>query len=858
MAIDLPKWQELLDLLHQLSAIKKKPFVAEYLKVEWNNGANTKYYASSQYSQISPFRDIKAYTGGDNIEARILGAPFRNFEINGDIRTENIEIELNDHDGEIKADFAAYGAARCELFLFYPQVDLNVSVWWGQLLKPQIIGRHKQRTIMTNGYRSKELFVPNELTPKECRFTFGGLLSSLAKIATNGCKYDRHLGGSNGELDPATGEPYRSCPKLSIADCIARLAESGRNWGGTDLNATPTVTDSPGNLAFSKGNPNSRNKPATWIVGTKYWRGSALLLAAKEYNQNHPAQGFIRTLWRVATGLVSSISNIKVIDRVVGFEHINIRLGARAQAPTSYPGTSANFSGMATVFARVGQLDPNTVALQSMTMECIVNGDAEIAVYSDPETFTRQWSDDRLWFLLEMYTNQKKGLKYEAGRFWIEDYLPVSEHLRKNVTFELTFPDREVHTFPHRRSTMDAALEGRMSVDQIIDVCRSGRISPPFQYGGKYSIAAFRAFTQEELDAAPVFSDHGLNKNIIFEGETAVLFTPIPDDKLTNEIPLSFEDKDNFDIARTITGDDPDQKLRASRLLGDDDNLQTDSKQYVGFGVRNLNEAIKLLYGLLWFGEFDEGGIKNNAPCKFRVPFEWVLGMKRYSPLAFDLTTVDVPIDPTGTAQKMTATAAGTASSSSNITVTVTAAGLAGTPVAVTVPIVSGDTPTVWAGKVRTALNGNGAIAAFFRISGTGTVIMLTARTPATNDDTWNTEIAAGTTGVTSDATSEATLEGAVGVPFQWFRLLDIKKIDKHVAEIRAIAYNRTAYEAFETESIDPPVTGMCSIDDDCGPNQVCVDGICRPVDVPPVCKLTGSGTYDTGAKMASITIDPC
>lgn len=129
----------------------------------------------------------------------------------------------------------------------------------------------------------------------------------------------------------------------------------------------------------------------------------------------------------------------------------------------------------------------------------------------------------------------------------------------------------------------------------------------------------------------------------------------------------------------------------------------------------------------------------------------------------------------TGVAQVETATAAGTASASGDVTVTVTSAGMTGSPLAITVPILSGDTPTVWAGKVRTALAANATIAARFTISGATTAIILTRKpgqvlTDGVNtvnlfvatDATLNVAIAAGTTGITAAATSANTTAGTV------------------------------------------------------------------------------------------------
>lgn len=128
-----------------------------------------------------------------------------------------------------------------------------------------------------------------------------------------------------------------------------------------------------------------------------------------------------------------------------------------------------------------------------------------------------------------------------------------------------------------------------------------------------------------------------------------------------------------------------------------------------------------------------------------------------------------------GAAQIETATAAGSATSSGNITITVTSAGMTGSPLAITVPIVNADAPATWAEKVRVALAANATIAARFTVSGTTTAIVLT-RKPGTvlvadnesvnlflaTDGTLNIAIAAGSTGITAAASSANTLAGTV------------------------------------------------------------------------------------------------
>jgi len=124
-----------------------------------------------------------------------------------------------------------------------------------------------------------------------------------------------------------------------------------------------------------------------------------------------------------------------------------------------------------------------------------------------------------------------------------------------------------------------------------------------------------------------------------------------------------------------------------------------------------------------------------------------------------------------GNAQVETATAAGTITGTGNATVVVTSAGMTGSPLTVSVAVTSGDTASVWAGKVRTALAANATIADRFTISGTTTAIVLTRKPLVTytlngssvpiytaNDATLNVSLDNGTcTGITTASTSANT-----------------------------------------------------------------------------------------------------
>ena len=121
-----------------------------------------------------------------------------------------------------------------------------------------------------------------------------------------------------------------------------------------------------------------------------------------------------------------------------------------------------------------------------------------------------------------------------------------------------------------------------------------------------------------------------------------------------------------------------------------------------------------------------------------------------------------------GTQQVETATAAGTVTLAGNATITVTAAGMTGSPKAISVAVALSDTPTLWAAKVRTALAADTAVSGLFTVSGATTAIVLTRKETSlglrlANDSTLNIAIANGTsTGITAAPTSTNTTAGVV------------------------------------------------------------------------------------------------
>ena len=117
-----------------------------------------------------------------------------------------------------------------------------------------------------------------------------------------------------------------------------------------------------------------------------------------------------------------------------------------------------------------------------------------------------------------------------------------------------------------------------------------------------------------------------------------------------------------------------------------------------------------------------------------------------------------------GVAQVETATIVGNITGDGNATFTITGTGITGSPLAVSVPVLNGDTPTVTAAKAAVVLNANAAVAAMYVATSVAADLKLTAIKAEANDATLNIAFTNGTcTGLTPNATSVNTTGGTLG-----------------------------------------------------------------------------------------------
>lgn len=114
-----------------------------------------------------------------------------------------------------------------------------------------------------------------------------------------------------------------------------------------------------------------------------------------------------------------------------------------------------------------------------------------------------------------------------------------------------------------------------------------------------------------------------------------------------------------------------------------------------------------------------------------------------------------------GALQVETATVVGTITTTGDATFTITSTGMAGTPLAITVAVVEGDTAAMVAAKARAAIEATAAVTAMYYVGGVGATVTLTRKVAVANVADLNIAYADDTSvGLIDDATSDATIAG--------------------------------------------------------------------------------------------------
>lgn len=587
----------------------------ELLAIHWQPDQPT-WYCNTQLDQIlnaDQAAALRARLGGRPIVTGLMGGAFRTLPRSGDIADDVVSIELWDGDGSTTERFLEAGeGVRVQLFYYFPEFDLMPEQFWGHLRVPDDNDGFSFKSKVASGFRSPLLKLPKRAFYRSCAAIFGGLINDLQELLDNDCPYDLHLGGSVGLLNPATSQPFTSCPRNNRAACIARLGDDLSYLAFDVVIEAKTVTQTKGpNLsATTRGNSSNLSRPLRVIYGHRIVKDLDLLAYRAEPNTKHPDKAALSTLFCVSEGPVQSILNVIVKGLYVKWDNLQVRLGHRRQAASGFSVSVPNYSGTAHFYSDVIG-DWRGIQGSDIDGQCEVFGRNTVRVYSDAATFSEQYTTNRAWCLFDLYRNKRYGHGLDPRRFVVEDWIELAAWCDQFVGYS----DPNGDFYASVRSTFNADLADRTAQQQIRDTCAAGRFAIPFPHNGSLRIVPLSKVAID--DSIPTFSDFGEERNITVDGaKSSLTWSQKSDAELPNKVILKFDDEAYGFVETPLVFEDQEQQLRAGRAYGDN-TLREVSKELTAFGVTQFGEAVRLGNLALDLGEFDEGGLKNNLRVKF-------------------------------------------------------------------------------------------------------------------------------------------------------------------------------------------------------------------------------------------------
>jgi len=627
-----------LKVLYQ-AGVTIKPY--DLVRINWPSPTGPIWY-----SVTMPDEQVAALPDEvDTLEVRLLtnSAPnwFLPVKQGGGISDEKVDLKF--WDGELKAIvdgvlevvseagalsdllFLHGEGIKVELYYWFPQVELLLRFWHGHLRNEEEADPPFLPIKAVQGIRSSEALLPGGGHYEWCQAVFGGLLFSAEERAEHGCPYDLHDGGSTGINNPLTGLPWTYCNRISHQSCVDRGINPLFHLSHNTIQTVIANGQTKGPTLYSTtfGNQTNLDENVCVVMGTRRVTGQ-LLAWRRDLNNNTRDRGFFQTLNELCWGPIQAIRQHEVVIGSVTYKDpfgYSYRLGNFGQT-ANFNLTTHGFSGIANFRQTCGWVDPTTIGPQDVTSSAVVDGLNNIRVYSDDDSYTEVYTTNRAWQLARMLCDKiwGYGLDYAllnkaawiAAASWCDDFV--------------TFTDIKGDVWNHQRATSHVELRGKKVQQQIEDMCRAGRLSLPFMFNGQIHIVPLRRHTLAERNAAPVFTDEGDARNIVFEKKDGVLRSTLrPGRKSSYDLPNRIEvtyDKaaDNWKETPIRPVEDIDAQLAAGRAEGTT-TRKKEPKKFNLLGVTDEPQAMKMAWALLDLGEHDSGGLKNNCTASFTAWF---------------------------------------------------------------------------------------------------------------------------------------------------------------------------------------------------------------------------------------------
>jgi hypothetical protein len=118
----------------------------------------------------------------------------------------------------------------------------------------------------------------------------------------------------------------------------------------------------------------------------------------------------------VSEGPIQSLFNFYINGAFVGFEHQNLRLGELGQPPTFFSPNFNSYSGTAHGYGRIQGIFA-TSRPRNLSASIQGYGLRDIRVYSDPDTFTEQYTTSPTWCVADMLTRKRCAYGEDYARY---------------------------------------------------------------------------------------------------------------------------------------------------------------------------------------------------------------------------------------------------------------------------------------------------------------------------------------------------------------------------------------------------------------------------------------------------------
>jgi hypothetical protein len=615
--------------------------IAELVALHFPAPKGTVVCAMADYDRMADYAGLaeNAYFQAltqNPVEARFAEKQFQKVQHGSSVDDSTVTFEFIDDDGVIADLLEQYGEGiRVSILFYFPQVDWLRERWWGLLGAPDEVGGIVTKVPASYGFRAPQSTLPCGTRGAGCRFTYGGQLKTAAEIAENGCRYDRHVGGAHGRLDPATGQPYPTCGH-NEPDCFARIGDL-REYGGGDTAADTLVvseTKGPRLNATVQGNETNLKSARRVAFGEMKANAMECLESLVEPDTKHPDKGSARVAIDGFEGPIQLMDQCYIYNQFVGIQHLQVRLGTYRQPPTGISPNVLNYN-MAAHFYGVIQGDFRGFQPGQFTGSSHVKGLNDIRVYSDPDTYLKQYSTSPPFCILHMLTNKAWGDGRDYARFVIQDWIDADSWCAQMAGFL----DAAGNHYTSTRATFNAILEERDTRTQISDCCLFAGLSLPFPFQGKERIMPLTK--EADLSKVPVFSDDEdllasdpTVRPIMFEEKegstlrTKKVFSEVKGE-LPNKIIFTLLDAAHDNVERPLTLNDDMAQLAEGAASGSP-SRRIIPREYSGVGVTDFGQAVRAMNRLVDLGEFDQGGLKNNREVTFLADFLDTLDLHKY------------------------------------------------------------------------------------------------------------------------------------------------------------------------------------------------------------------------------------